>query len=113
MTPAKEPVPVSARPALSTRYAWYAVFVLTACYTLSFIDRQILSVLVPSIKRDLGISDTRVGLLGGLAFGLFYTLLGLPMGRIADTRSRRGLIAVGVVVWSFFTGSCAAARSFA
>jgi MFS family permease len=88
------------------------VFALTAIYMLSYMDRQILSLLVAPMKRDLGISDTRVGLLGGLAFGLFYTLVGLPLGRIADTRNRRNLIAVGVVLWSFFTSACSMARSF-
>ena len=93
-------------------YAWYVLGVLTACYTLSFIDRQILSLLVGPIKRDLGISDTRVGLLQGLAFALFYTLMGLPLGRIADLSNRRNLISAGIVVWSFFTAACAAAKSF-
>jgi MFS family permease len=108
------------RPALSPTaaraprlgYAWYVVLALTAIYMLSFVDRQILSLLVAPMKRDLGISDTRVGLLQGLAFGLFYTLMGLPLGRIADTRNRRNLIAIGVVLWSFFTSLCSVARSF-
>jgi MFS family permease len=95
-----------------SRYAWYVVFALTAIYMLSYMDRQILSLLVGPMKRDLGISDTRVGLLQGLAFGLFYTFMGLPLGRIADRRSRRGLIAVGVVLWSIFTSLCSVARSF-
>src|SRR3989442_3749221 len=64
------------------------------------------------MKRDLGISDTQVGLLQGLAFALFYTTLGIPMGRLADTRSRRWLIAVGVLVWSVMTVLCASANSF-
>ncbi len=72
-----------------TAYAWYAVGVLTLCYMLSFIDRQILSLLVGPIKRDLVISDTRVGLLQGLAFALFYGSAGLPIGRLVDTRNRR------------------------
>lgn len=93
-------------------YAWYVVLVLMACYTLSFIDRQILSLLVGPIKRDLGISDTRVGLLQGLAFALFYTLLGLPMGRFADRGSRRNLIALGVFFWSLMTAVCSVTRSF-
>jgi len=99
-------------PPASLRYAWYVVIVLTALYMLSFVDRTILSLLVGSIKRDLGISDTRIGLLQGLSFALFYTVMGLPLGRLADTRSRRNLIAAGVVVWSFFTGLCSAAKSF-
>src|SRR5579872_2645896 len=96
----------------SARYAWYVVLALTAIYMLSYMDRQILSLLVGPMKRDLRISDTRVGLLQGPAFGLFYTFVGLPLGRIADTRSRRGLIAVGVVLWSLFTSLCSVARSF-
>jgi MFS family permease len=93
-------------------YAWYVVLVLMTCYTLSFIDRQILSLLVGPIKQDLGISDARIGLLQGLAFAIFYTLLGLPMGRIADRHSRRNLIGVGVFVWSLMTALCSLPRSF-
>lgn len=96
----------------SSGFAWYIVIILTACYTLSYIDRQILSLLVGPIKRDLGISDTRVGLLQGLAFSLFYTFMGLPLGRIADTRNRRNLIGCSVLLWSFFSGCCSLARSF-
>src|SRR5271170_6841305 len=98
--------------ATSMRYAWYVVIVLTGLYMLSFVDRTILSLLVGSIKRDLGISDTRIGLLQGLSFALFYTVMGLPLGRLADTRSRRNLIAAGVVVWSIFTSFCSASKSF-
>src|SRR5712691_2641298 len=93
-------------------YAWYVVLVLMVCYTLSFIDRQILSLLVAPIKHDLGISDTRIGLLQGLAFALFYTMMGLPLGRIADTCSRRTLISFGVLFWSVMTTLCATAKSF-
>src|SRR5258708_14916503 len=96
----------------SLRYAWYVVFILMVCYTLSFVDRQILSLLVGPMKRDLAISDTRIGLLQGVAFALFYGLMGLPLGRLADTRNRRNVIIVGVVLWSFLTGACSAARSF-
>jgi MFS family permease len=96
----------------ATRYAWYVVVVLMACYTLSFIDRQILSLLVAPMKADLGISDTRVGLLQGFAFALFYTLLGLPMGWLADRHSRRNIIAIGIVTWSAMTALCSGARGF-
>jgi MFS family permease len=96
----------------SLRYASYVLLVLMICYTLSFIDRQILSLLVGPIKRDLGISDTRVGLLQGLAFALFYGSLGVPIGKIADTRRRTRLISVGVLFWSVMTALCAGARSF-
>jgi len=79
---------------------------------LSFVDRQILSLLVGPIKRDLVISDTRVGLLQGLAFALFYTLAGLPIGHLVDTRNRRNLVMAGVAVWSVFTSGCSVAKSF-
>lgn len=82
------------------------------CYTLSFIDRQILSLLVGPIKHDLQISDTRIGLLQGLAFALFYTTLGLPIGRLADSLSRRNIIVAGVFFWSLMTALCAVAKSF-
>jgi MFS family permease len=100
------------RPPENLRYAWYVVIVLMLVYTLSFIDRQILSLLVKPIQTDLHVNDTQVGLLQGLAFALFYTLLGLPLGVIADTMNRRNLVVGGVVLWSFFTSGCAAAKSF-
>jgi len=96
----------------SLRYAWYVVFVLMLCYALSLIDRQILSLLVGPMKRDLHVNDTRIGLLQGLSFALFYTLAGLPLGRIADTRNRRDLITAGIVAWSVLTAACSAARNF-
>jgi MFS family permease len=96
----------------SLRYAWYVVFILMLCYALSLIDRQILSLLVGVMKRDLHIRDTRVGLLQGLSFAIFYTLAGLPLGRIADTHNRRNLITVGVVAWSIMTAACSAAKNF-
>ena len=103
-----------ARPESETnlRYAWYVAIVLMLCNTLSFIDRQILGLLVTPIKLEFGISDTRIGLLQGLAFGSFYTLLGIPMGRLADRGNRRNLIVAGVFCWSLMTALCAGARSF-
>ena len=82
------------------------------CYTISFIDRQILSLLVAPIRADLGISDTQMGLLGGLAFAIFYSVLGVPFGRMADSYSRRNIIAAGVFFWSLMTAVCAVARSY-
>src|SRR5579862_1672937 len=93
-------------------YAWYVVLALTAIYMLSFVDRSILSLLVPQIERDLGIRDTEIGLLGGPAFALFYTFMGLPLGRMVDSTNRSRLVAVCVVVWSCFTTLCSAAKSF-
>jgi MFS family permease len=96
----------------SLRYAWYVVFLLMLCYALSLIDRQILSLLVGPLKRDLHISDTRIGLLQGFSFALFYTLAGLPLGRVADTRNRRNLITVGIIAWSVLTAACSVARNY-
>jgi MFS family permease len=93
-------------------YAWYVAIVLMVCNTLSFIDRQILGLLVTPVKAELGLTDTEIGLLQGLAFGLFYTLFGIPMGRIADHGSRRLLVAGGIFCWSLMTALCAGARSF-
>jgi MFS family permease len=97
----------------SLRYAWYVVFVLMICYTLSFVDRQILAFLVGPIKRDLGVSDTQIGLLQGLAFAIFYTLLGIPIGWLADRMNRRNVIAIGVVFWSIMTALGSAVKSYA
>ncbi|HEV8369332.1 MAG TPA: MFS transporter [Pyrinomonadaceae bacterium] len=109
---ALEKVKLQAAAAQELRYAWYVAVVLMLCNTLSFIDRQILGLLVTPIKLDLGISDTRIGLLQGLAFGIFYTLLGMPMGRIVDRGNRRNLVVVGIWLWSLMTASCAGARGF-
>lgn len=93
-------------------YAWYVVAVLTVAYILSFIDRQILNFLVAPIRRDLGISNTQISLLMGASFAVFYTLFGIPLGRLADTRSRRGIISIGVAVWSLMTVACGLTRQF-
>lgn len=93
-------------------YSWYVVGVLMLAYVSSFVDRQILSLLVEPIKRDLGISDTRMSLLMGLSFALFYSVLGFPIGRLADHRSRRGIIGWGIAVWSLMTALSGLARSY-
>ncbi|HSB08440.1 MAG TPA: MFS transporter [Blastocatellia bacterium] len=94
-------------------YAWYVVGVLTIVYIFSFIDRQILNLLVRPIRRDLGISDFQMSLLMGFTFALFYTFFGIPLGRLADSRNRRTIIAAGFAVWSFMTAACGLARNFA
>ncbi|HLD67660.1 MAG TPA: MFS transporter [Pseudomonas sp.] len=96
----------------SSARAWSTVAILMVAYVLSFIDRQILNLLVGPIRRDLLISDTQMSLLMGLSFALFYTICGIPLGRLADTKSRRGLIAVGVLFWSAATAACGLAKLY-
>ncbi len=96
----------------SLAYAWFVVAVLMTTYVFSFVDRQILSLLVGPIRRDLGISDTQISLLMGFTFAIFYTFCGIPLARIADHGSRRGLIAAGLVLWSFMTGLCGTAARY-
>ena len=93
-------------------YSWYVVGVLTLVYMFSFIDRQILSLLVTPIRRDIGIGDTGMSILMGFSFAVFYTFFGILLGRLADTRSRRNIIAGGFVLWSLFTAACGLARNF-
>jgi MFS family permease len=92
--------------------AWYALGVLTLCYTFSYVDRQILAFLVGPLKQDMHISDTEIGLLQGLAFAMFYAFFGLPMGMLADRFSRRNIILAGLVVWSVMTAVSGAARNY-
>lgn len=96
----------------SSAYAWYVVVVLTAAYVVSFVDRQILALLVEPIRRDLGLTDTQMGLIMGSAFALFYTILGIPLGWLADRFSRRGIIAAGITIWCLMTAACGLSRNF-
>jgi MFS family permease len=82
-------------------------------YAISFLDRQLPSILAESIKADLKLSDTQLGLLTGLAFALFYTTFGIPIGWLADRHNRARLIAVAMATWSAFTMGCGAAQNFA
>lgn len=93
-------------------YAWYVVAILMIVYIFSFVDRQILSLLVEPIKADLNVTDEAMGYLYGMFFAVFYTLFGIPLGRMADSRSRRGLIAIGLFVWSLMSAACGVARNF-
>jgi MFS family permease len=93
--------------------AWWTVAVLTLTYIVSFVDRTVLSLLIEPIKADLQLSDTQIGLVQGLAFGVFYAVMGLPLGWLADRTSRRGLIAIGAGLWCVATACCGMAASFA
>ena len=96
----------------SSGYSWYVVAVLTLAYMISFVDRQIIGLLVTPIRRDLEISDTQISLLGGASFAIFYTLFGIPLGRLADTQSRRAIIGIGIAFWSVMTAGCGIAKTF-
>src|SRR3982751_4574136 len=96
----------------SSRYSWYALALLMFVYILNFLDRTIIYILFPQIKKEMDFSDTQLAMLGTTSFVIFYTLLGIPMGRIADRGSRAKVIAAGVVVWSVFSGLTAFANDF-
>jgi MFS family permease len=92
--------------------ARWALTVLLLAYILSFIDRNVMAILVGPIRRSFEITDFQYGLLHGLAFTVFYTFLGLPIGRLADRKSRRTIVGVGVLFWSVMTCACGLVRSF-
>lgn len=97
----------------SEKYSWFVVSILLIAYIFSFIDRQILGFLVGPMKEDLGISDNHMALLGGFSFAVFYTIFGIPLGRLADSKSRRTIIAVGLAIWSLMSMGCGIAKNFA
>ena len=102
----------TAVPRPSLRYAWYVIFVLVLAYTFSYVDRTILTLMVGPIRESLQINDVQVSLLHGLAFAIFYTLLGIPIARYADTMNRVWIISIGIGVWSIMTALCGFARNF-
>lgn len=115
------PLKADATPAIAPRQeeaypppavAWWTACVLTILYSLSLMDRQIVTLLVQDIRADLHISDFQVGLLHGLAFALFYVTFGLGFGWAADRFPRRGIVFFGVTLWSLAAASCGLARNF-
>lgn len=96
----------------SPRTAWTMTVLLTLAYILSYVDRAILGLLITPIKADLRVSDEQVGYLIGIAFGLFYATIGLPLGWLADRARRTRIVAGGVAVWSLATIASGLARGF-
>jgi MFS family permease len=94
------------------RYRYYVLAILVVVYTLNFLDRQVLGILVKPIKAELGLSDAQVGLMGGLAFASLYATLGLPIAYVADRGSRRRIMAWSLALWSAFTAVCGVTHNF-
>ncbi len=104
---------IPAAPREGRRYRVTALVMLLLVYTFNFVDRQILGILAPTIKTDLALTDTQLGLLGGLAFALLYSTLAIPLAWLADRTSRTWVITLSLAVWSAFTALCGVAGSFA
>ncbi|NNK45078.1 MAG: MFS transporter, partial [Altererythrobacter sp.] len=96
----------------SRSYRFYVMVMLVVVYTFNFIDRQIVGILAVPIKADLGLSDTELGLMGGLAFALFYTALGIPIAMLADRSNRTWIMTIALAVWSAMTAVCGLAQNF-
>ncbi|MCZ6888438.1 MAG: MFS transporter [Gammaproteobacteria bacterium] len=99
-------------PYASPQARYYAVGLLMVVYTFNFIDRQLLAILQESIKLDLGLSDSQLGLLTGFAFAIFYVTAGIPIARWADRSNRRNIIALAVGLWSFMTALSGLAQNY-
>ena len=96
----------------SPAYRKYALGILLVGYIVNFVDRTILSILLEPIKLELVLTDTQLGFLGGLAFAVFYTFLGIPIAMLADRKSRVKILAIAMVVWSLMTALCGRATDF-
>ena len=97
---------------LSHTYRAYVLAMLVLVYTFNFIDRQIVAILAVPIKADLKLTDSQLGLMGGLAFALFYTALGIPIARLADRASRTWIMTCALTLWSAMSAACGLAQSF-
>ncbi len=109
---ADSPTAIPEPPYPSPGYAWFVVIVLMLIYVNSFLDRQILGLLVDPIKSSLDISESQMGFLMGPAFAIFYIIAGIPMGRLADVMSRRWLVFIGQFFWSLMSVGCGLVGSY-
>lgn len=99
-------------PYSTRRASWYALCLLTVVYSFNFIDRQLLAILQESIKADLNLSDSQLGLLTGFAFAIFYVTAGIPIARWADRANRRNIISLSLFIWSFMTALSGFVQNF-
>lgn len=97
---------------VSKAYRSYVMFLLLAIYIINFLDRQVVNILAEPIKNDLGLADWQLGLMGGLAFALLYTILGLPIAVLAERKDRSVIISIAIAVWSACTAACGLAQNF-
>ncbi len=100
------------RPVFSNAYKGVVLSFLVLAYTFNFIDRTIIATIGQAIKVDLKLTDTQLGLLGGLSFAVLYTILGIPIARFAERWNRVSIISAALVVWSGFTAACGLAGNF-
>ena len=96
----------------ASRYAWYVLLALTLAYGFNFVDRYVFVIMMEPMKKDLGLSDTQLGLTSGLAFSLIYSLSGLFVAHWADRGNRRSIIAMALGAWSALTMLCGLTRNF-
>jgi MFS family permease len=108
----RPPMTVQEQDALALRRRGMTLTLLTITYFFSYMDRQILSILLEPIKADLDVTDTQLGLLTGLAFAIFYAVLGIPVARLADRYNRVNIVAISLALWSIMTGLCGLAQNF-
>jgi MFS family permease len=97
---------------VSSLYRNYVLAMLTFVYVFNFVDRQLLVILQESIKKELRLSDTQLGLLSGFTFAIFYVTLGVPIARLADKRNRRNIVTMSLGLWSLMTAFSGLARNF-
>lgn len=109
---AANPTDSPTAPQPAPAYSWYALLLLTLVYVLNFLDRSLIYILFTPIKAEMEFSDLQLALLGTTSFVIFYTLLGVPFGRLADRVVRKNMIAAGLAVWSLFSGLTGFADSF-
>lgn len=104
---------VTTNPYASRKKAYYALVLLTIVYSFNFIDRQLLAILQESVKADLALSDSQLGLLTGFAFAAFYVIAGIPIARWADRGNRRDIVALSLFIWSFMTAISGMVQNYA